>query len=302
MPAASPVELLQAVCHGLSDYAIRRLAAVGATQALLSKHLAQVAAIDTSIGQRFSERAVMQTLCHTEHQRLIALFMNDQQSSDEAVRSASLGLEASTSEQQNQNLNKPFLEEQQVRALEVQLAAAPPSQPKGILQDQLKRSVVAVFQSLVSPVVQQFSQLSNQEILDILQDEHRVICKTVGFSAEVVSRFCTDVDNESTQPTNQEMPVRSGRSGKGGKRTTWSKKQRDTNLKGKWIPAARSTPNTPTPKVIVVSNEAATPPSDSYEGAVQAIPCPQTPVPFTKNIGRAAFSCCKHNQESKWFP
>jgi len=78
-PAVSPAELLQQVREGLPEFALRRVVAVGATQALLSKHLAQVAAIDTAIGRQFVERAELQNLCHTEHQRLIALFMNDQQ-------------------------------------------------------------------------------------------------------------------------------------------------------------------------------------------------------------------------------
>ena len=52
VPAASPVELLQQVRNGMPEFALRRVVAVAATQALLSKHLAQVAASDTPIGKQ----------------------------------------------------------------------------------------------------------------------------------------------------------------------------------------------------------------------------------------------------------
>ena len=91
-PAASPMELLQQVRSGLPEFALRRVVAVGATQALLSKHLAQVAAIDTAIGQKLVERAEIQNLCQTEHQRLIALFMNDQNKAEAAEHEGLRGL------------------------------------------------------------------------------------------------------------------------------------------------------------------------------------------------------------------
>ena len=46
---------------------------------LLSKHLTQLSSIDSTISQPFAEKAMMQTRCQTEHQRLLALFKEEQQ-------------------------------------------------------------------------------------------------------------------------------------------------------------------------------------------------------------------------------
>ena len=113
------------------------MVAVGATQALLSKHLAQVAAIYTAIGRQFVERAELQILCHTEHQRLIALFMNDQHKAGEAVNAAQRGLNVEIP--QGESLVIPYLTEHQAAALRIQLAAAPPFQQGSIMREQVKK-------------------------------------------------------------------------------------------------------------------------------------------------------------------
>ena len=75
VPRASPEQLLLEIRQGLSGYELTRLVAIEATQRVLSKHLSDMATIDERIGVLFSERAEMQKRCHTEHWRLIQLFM-----------------------------------------------------------------------------------------------------------------------------------------------------------------------------------------------------------------------------------
>ena len=75
VPRASPDQLLQEIRQGLSGYELSRLVAIEATQRVLSKHLSEMAAIDERMGVLFNERAEMQKRCHTEHLRLIQLFM-----------------------------------------------------------------------------------------------------------------------------------------------------------------------------------------------------------------------------------
>ncbi len=96
-------------------------------------------------------------MCHTEHQRLIALFMNDQNRAVEAENAGLQGLNVEAA--QGERLVPPFLNEQQAAALRIQLAAAPPYQQGTILREQVKRSVVAVvFQSLVGAVADYYMQ------------------------------------------------------------------------------------------------------------------------------------------------
>ena len=67
-------ELLQAITEGVPQFAFKRVVAICATRDILSKHLQQLASIDITIVQQFAERAMMQTRCQIEHQRLLALF------------------------------------------------------------------------------------------------------------------------------------------------------------------------------------------------------------------------------------
>ena len=55
---AQPSELLKATKEGLPQYAIRRLAAKGAIQVRLSKHLSQIAIININIGQQCAETLI----------------------------------------------------------------------------------------------------------------------------------------------------------------------------------------------------------------------------------------------------
>ena len=75
VPRASPEQLLQEIRQGLSSYELSRLVAIEATQRVLSKHLSEMSAIEDKMGVLFVERADMQKRCHTEHLRLIQLFM-----------------------------------------------------------------------------------------------------------------------------------------------------------------------------------------------------------------------------------
>ena len=65
VPVSSPQELLQAVKDGLTPYAYKRLAAIGATQHLLSKHMAHLSVIDTQLSKYLMERADLQIRCQT---------------------------------------------------------------------------------------------------------------------------------------------------------------------------------------------------------------------------------------------
>jgi hypothetical protein len=156
----------------------------GATQALLSKHLAQVAAIDTAIGKKFVERAEAQNLCQTEHQRLIALFMNDQSKAEVAEQEGLRGL--FVEEPQMGKLAFPYLNPQQAEVLRVQLAAAPPHLQGTILRERVERAVVAIFQSLVKPVADSFMLMPFATIVDTLQDEDMMVYKLVGTASSVV--------------------------------------------------------------------------------------------------------------------
>ena len=84
-PAAHPEQLLQAVKEGLHPYAYRRLAAISATQVLLTKHMDKIAMLDAKIGGLFVDRVVLQQRCQTEHQRLTQWFMSEQELAELAL-------------------------------------------------------------------------------------------------------------------------------------------------------------------------------------------------------------------------
>ena len=104
----------------------------------------------------------------------------------EAVNAAQRGLNVEIP--QCERLVPPYLTEHQAAALRIQLAAAPPFQQGSIMREQAKRSVVAVFQSMIDAVVENFMRQTYPSILAILQDEYAVVYKTVGAAIEVVKR------------------------------------------------------------------------------------------------------------------
>ena len=106
-----------------------------------SKHLAQVAAIDTAIGQKFVERAEMQNLCHTEHQRLIALFMNDQQQATRALQRDPQQLARELSVNSAFSLGN-------IRELEARLAAAPLTQQNQIIKGKFEQAAAVALGAL----------------------------------------------------------------------------------------------------------------------------------------------------------
>ena len=84
-PAAHPEQLLQAVKEGLHPYAYRRLAAISATQVLLTKHMDQIAMLEAKIGGLFVDGVVLQQRCQTEHQRQSQWFMSEQELAELAL-------------------------------------------------------------------------------------------------------------------------------------------------------------------------------------------------------------------------
>ena len=89
--------------------------------------MSQTSAMGSAIGQQSSERAVLQARCQTEHAGLIALFMNYQQRSDNALR------QQCPVEEPAQSAGTGFKRVKRPD-LEVQLAATHPAQRKELLK------------------------------------------------------------------------------------------------------------------------------------------------------------------------
>ena len=135
LPRASPMQLLQEIRQGLSGYELNRLVAIGATQRVLTKHLHKMSKHAVRMGLLFTERAKKK--CHTEHLRLIQLFMEHRNSEPVPTTSSNSVSGGPTHSPEGSG-------QLTYKKLRRQLACAPPNEQKGILFSHLQHAVEAL--------------------------------------------------------------------------------------------------------------------------------------------------------------
>ena len=161
VPRASPEQLLSEIRQALPGYELSRLVAIEATQRVLSKHLSEMAAIDEKMGGLFAERAEMQKICHTEHLRLIQLFMTSNISVPEPTPVVSTVPRIAS--------QSPEVSERTTyKQLRRQLAFALPSKQKELLYEHLRRAAEALQRPISSHLLEAIMPLDNSEILGMI--------------------------------------------------------------------------------------------------------------------------------------
>ena len=111
-----------------------------------------MADIDANLGLLYAERAQMQIVCQTAHQRLIQLFVAD---------SAPAPLQSTTVVQDPTVLRR-------------QIASASQSRQKGILKDQLQLVLTELQHAVDHQVCERVFQLDNLKILAMLYSRRKL--------------------------------------------------------------------------------------------------------------------------------